>query len=196
MQSLQPKAIFTLQDRVVLYRGEGLCNQQTKVAEEINNTLNQRIDTVTFCVLINAPDMGHQSRAKQPQNSTCPWTQGCDRDSIEMSRLCFTSWQILDPPSEEDWPWRQEDAVGHAVLCDSKENLWYPCLHMAHCHVKSPVKMIKAFRVGHSLVLVGFPWVIGKLMAEGTRKWGWVGILFLNSVGRALTRPLNGRAWK
>lgn len=38
MQSLQPKAIFTSQGRVVLYRGEGLCNQQTKVAEEITNT--------------------------------------------------------------------------------------------------------------------------------------------------------------
>lgn len=41
---------------------------------------------------------------------------------------------------------------------------------MAHSDVKCPIKMIKAFRVGHSLVLVGFPWVIGKLMAEGTRK--------------------------
>lgn len=74
---LQKKAIFTFQGRIVLYRGERLCNQQTKVAEEINNTVTQRAGTVTFYALINAPDVGHQSRANRAQNSTRPWIQGC-----------------------------------------------------------------------------------------------------------------------
>lgn len=67
-----------------------------------------------------------------------------------MSWLYFTSWQISDTPSEEDWPWRQEDAVGHAVLRDPKGRRWYSCFHVAHSLVKSPVKTIKALRVGHS----------------------------------------------
>lgn len=97
-----------------------------------------------------------------------------------MSWLCFTSWQILDMPSEEDWTWRQEDAVGHAVLCDSKENLWYPCFHVVCFHVKSQVKMIKAFRVGHSLVLVGFPRVSQKLKAlESKNEWGYSSLTVL-----------------
>lgn len=38
--------------------------------------------------------------------------------------------------------------------------------------MRSPVKMIKDFRVGHSLVLVGFPQVSQKLKAlESKDKW-------------------------
>lgn len=73
-----------------------------------------------------------------------------DRDSIETSWLYFTSWKISDPPSEEDWPWRQEDVVGHTVLWDTKGSWWNSCFHVAHSLVKSPVKKIKALRVGHS----------------------------------------------
>lgn len=124
MQSLQPKAIFTSQGRVVFYRGEGLCNQQTKVAEEITNT--EPKGRYSYFVCANQHPRRGTSKQGKPSTefNTSLSSRLCGRDSTEMSRLYFTSWQILDPPSEEDWPWRQEDAVGHAVLCDSEESLW------------------------------------------------------------------------
>lgn len=47
-------------------------------------------------------------------------------------------------------------------------------------HVKSLVKMIKAFRVGHSLVLVGFPRVSQKLKAlENKNEWEYSSLTVL-----------------
>lgn len=108
---------FLLLFRVVLHFVEeekGLWKQCIKLAEGMNNTLNQRAASITFAVLINAPDVGHQSRANQAQNSRCPWTQGC---------MTGTAWKCPDYISQtsksETCPRRKTGPEGRKMQWDT-----------------------------------------------------------------------------